>query len=141
MAKVGDKFIVEVSTVIGSVNGENAAYYTLSGLMGRIFNNADLERLQKYEPEEEESLYYKFFVGDEVETEKGERFYITNIEPDLDYEPVITSEGYLYGIYADGKTCKVHSSKVRRTGTRNLALERMLVDRVCEFANDPEKKE
>ena len=122
MAKVGDKFIVEISEVLTS-KGTYMAYgceeneyeeslYRVKGFNSLVFDDNGLNRLEKYEPPEEEKSS-PVNVGDEIEDENGARWFVTAIQKRND------SVFDVFGVGFDGHTHNTNTAKAKRTGYRN----------------------
>ena len=128
MAKVGDKFIIEIGEVF-TAKGTYMAYgceeneyeenlYRVNGFNSLVFDDNGLSKLEKYEPRAKED--FKF--GDLVEIlegkYRGQRFYVTN------------SLGLqVDGIDRSGHTYCIEKFKLYNTGLRCddfLYLEKML---------------
>lgn len=117
MAKVGDKFIIEIGEVF-TAKGTYMAYgceeneyeenlYRIKGFNSLVFDDNGLNKLEKYEPRAKED--FKF--GDLVEILEGEyrgqRFYVTN------------SLGLqVDGIDSHGHTYRIEKFKLYNTGLR-----------------------
>lgn len=123
MAKVGDKFIIEIESVCGKLNGNefsedeeylrgNPRLYKIKGFNSLVLDDNGLNRLEKYEPPEEEKPS-PIDVGDEVEDSSGARWFVTFLWG-------MTGGGHaVSGVGLDGR---IHSTKVievKRTGRRN----------------------
>lgn len=117
MAKVGDKFVIEIGEVF-KATGTYMAYgceeneyeenlYRVKGFNSLVFDDNGLNRLEKYEPRAKED--FKF--GDLVEILEGEyrgqRFYVTkNLGLQVD------------GIDRNGYTYRIEKSRLYNTGLR-----------------------
>ena len=123
MAKVGDKFIIEIESVYGKLNGNefsedeeylrgNPRLYTIKGFNSLVFDEDGLNRLEKYEPPEEEKSS-PVNVGDEIEDENGARWFVTAIQKRND------SVFDVFGVGFDGHTHNTNTAKAKRTGYRN----------------------
>ena len=128
MAKVGDKFIIEIGEVF-TAKGTYMAYgceeneyeenlYRVKGFNSLVFDDNGLNRLEKYEPRTKED----FEFGDLVEILEGEyrgqRFHVTN-----------SSGLQVNGIDRNGHTYRIEKFKLYNTGWRCddfLNLEKML---------------
>lgn len=123
MAKVGDKFIIEIESVYGKLNGNefseyeeylrgNPRLYKIKGFNSLVFDEYGLNRLEKYEPPEEEE-HPQVNVGDEVEEVSGARWFVTSVE---------RMPGGVHTVSGVGLDGRIHSTKVievKRTGRRN----------------------
>lgn len=121
MAKVGDKFIIEIEEVFKATGtymacGENL--YRVKGFNSLVFDDNGLNKLEKYEPRTKED----FEFGDLVEILEGEyrgqRFHVTN-----------SSGLQVNGIDRNGHTYRIEKFKLYNTGWRCddfLNLEKML---------------
>ena len=122
MAKVGDKFIIEIGEVF-TAKGTYMAYgceeneyeenlYRVKGFNSLVFDDNGLNRLEKYEPPEEEKSS-PVNVGDEVEDKSGARWFVTFVK---------RMTGGDYAVSGVGRDGRIHSTKtteVKRTGRRN----------------------
>ena len=122
MAKVGDKFIIEIGEVF-TAKGTYMAYgceeneyeenlYRVKGFNSLVFDDNGLNRLEKYEPPEEEKSS-PVNVGDEIEDENGARWFVTAIQKRND------SVFDVFGVGFDGHTHNTNTAKAKRTGYRN----------------------
>ena len=122
MAKVGDKFIIEIGEVF-TAKGTYMAYgceeneyeeslYRVKGFNSLVFDDNGLNKLEKYEPPEEEKSS-PVNVGDEIEDENGARWFVTAIQKRND------SVFDVFGVGFDGHTHNTNTAKAKRTGYRN----------------------
>lgn len=122
MAKVGDKFIIEIGEVF-TAKGTYMAYgceeneyeenlYRIKGFNSLVFDDDGLSKLEKYEPPEEEKSS-PVNVGDEIEDENGARWFVTAIQKRND------SVFDVFGVGFDGHTHNTNTAKAKRTGHRN----------------------
>ena len=109
MAKVGDKYIVEIDDRV-LMNG--GYYAVLKGFPKILLSENDLDILEKYEPPEEEKSS-PVNVGDEIEDENGARWFVTAIQKRND------SVFDVFGVGFDGHTHNTNTAKAKRTGYRN----------------------
>lgn len=122
MAEVGDKFIIEIDEVFKAkgtykaYGGEENEYeenlYRVKGFNSLVFDDNGLNRLEKYEPPEEEKSS-PVNVGDEIEDENGARWFVTAIQKRND------SVFDVFGVGFDGHTHNTNTAKAKRTGYRN----------------------
>lgn len=122
MAKVGDKFIIEIGEVF-TAKGTYMAYgcekneyeenmYRVKGIDWLIFDEKDMGKLEKYEPQEEEKPS-PVNVGDEVEDSSGARWFVT-------FLCGMTGGGHaVSGVGLDGRIHSTKVTEVKRTGRRN----------------------
>ena len=115
MAKVGDKFIIEIGEVFKGAWTDNVYVenlYRVKGFNSLVFDDNGLNKLEKYEPPEEEKSS-PVNVGDEIEDENGARWFVTAIQKRND------SVFDVFGVGFDGHTHNTNTAKAKRTGYRN----------------------
>lgn len=122
MAKVGDKFVIEIGEVFKATgtymaygceeNGYEENLYRIKGFNSLVFDDNGLNKLEKYEPPEEEEPS-PVNVGDEVEDRSGGRWFVTFARRTTGGVHTVS------GVGLDGRTHSMKTIEVKRTGRRN----------------------
>ncbi len=106
--KTGDKFIVEIDSVMTNKKG---TLYGIKGFKSLVFDEYGLELLERVDEEDDELQ-----VGDEVIHINGTKAVITSE----------VNDGFFCAINAEGNTYGWHIDNVEKTGRHFDEVEKLL---------------
>lgn len=118
MAKIGDKFIIEIGEVFKDMGtymayGRKENLYRVKGINRFIFDEKDLGKLEKYEENPHELPPEKIVVGDEVAITDGRKFVATYVSK---------TDNYVAGLAPSGNIVGTPLGSCVRTGRTNIFL-------------------
>lgn len=132
MAKVGDKYIVEIEEVLernlpsdGTLPFDPPTrLYRINGFNSLVFDEHGLSKLEQYEEHPyEDPKHPKINLGDEVEV----RVHSLETECPKFYVTSITMSGKVRGIDAQGNIYEAFADTLEPTGRRSHALYSFLM--------------